>query len=385
MRLTQVQVKEILSNMMTEPNGVTRLMELIVEIAMEGERELYKEASGDVSNGYRPRRIYASGKTLELRVPRTRRRGFMPYILGILKDQEKEMGELAGYLYSCGNTLEDISGVFERLYGKRYSTSQISRLSLSTREAVEAWRCRKLPRSLEALVIDATYLPVRRGDSVSKEAFFVVMALDKEGRRDILGVYNNPTEGSGIWGEFFEDIKSRGLEELGLIISDGLNNIEEVAQEHFSDVDVQLCTVHLQRELTRKIRPRDKPAFSEDLREVFSKESSQRSPSDGLVSFRAFARRWGRQYPFLSKIAEGDRIEYYFTYLKYDVGVRKYIHSTNWVERFNREVKKGARYKCALPSVEAALHLVGSIARNATYLRKRIGDLTAGLTKMNQQ
>lgn len=61
MRLTQVQVKEILSNMMTEPNGVPRLMELIVEIAMEGERELYKEASGDVSNGYRPRRLYASG------------------------------------------------------------------------------------------------------------------------------------------------------------------------------------------------------------------------------------------------------------------------------------------------------------------------------------
>lgn len=189
MRLTQVQVKEILSNMMTEPNGVTRLMKLIVEIAMEGERELYKEDSGDVSNGYRSRRIYASGKTLELRVPRTRQRGFMPYILGILKDQEKEMGELAGYLYSCGNTLEDISGVFERLYGKRYSTSQISRLSLSTREAVEAWRCRKLPRSLEALVIDAAYLPVRRGDSVSKEAFFVVMGLDKECRRDILGVY----------------------------------------------------------------------------------------------------------------------------------------------------------------------------------------------------
>ena len=106
------------------------------------------------------------------------------------------MGELAGYLYICGNTMEDISGVFERLYGKRYSTSQINRLSLSTREAVEEWSRRVLPRSLEALVIDATFLPVRRGDSVSKEAFFVVMSLDKEGRRDIVGVYNNPTEGT---------------------------------------------------------------------------------------------------------------------------------------------------------------------------------------------
>lgn len=243
---------------------------------MDGERELYKEDSGDVSNGYCPRRIFASGNMIELRVPRTRQRGFIPQILGILKDQEKEMGELAGYLYSCGNTMEDISGVFERLYGKRYSTSQINRLSLSTREAVEELSRRALHRFFEALIIDATFLSVRRGNSVSKEAFFVVMSLDREGRRDIVGVYNNPNEGSGILGEFFDDLKRRDLEEVGLIISDGLNSIEEVARQHFPGVDVQLCTVHLQRELTRRVRPRDKHAFTLDLKEVFSKDGSRR-------------------------------------------------------------------------------------------------------------
>lgn len=92
----------------------------------------------------------------------------------------------------------------------------------------------------------------------------------------------------------------------------------------------------------------------------------------------------GGHYPFLSKVAHGARIEYYFTYLKYDVRVRRYIHSTNWLERFNREIKKGARYKCALLSVESALHIIGSIATNATYLRKRIGILSAGLTKTDE-
>ena len=185
-----MQVKEILSNFIIEGQGVKGLMELVVEIVMEGERELYKEDTGDVSNGYRGRRIFASGNMLELRVPRTRQRGFMPVILGVLKEQEKEMGEVASYLYSCGNTMKDISGVFERLYGKSYSTSQVNRLALSTQEAVLEWRRRALPSELEALMIDATYLPVRRGDSVSKEAFFVVMSLDADGRRDIVGVYN---------------------------------------------------------------------------------------------------------------------------------------------------------------------------------------------------
>lgn len=381
MRLTQVQVKEILSELMTEPDGIRRLTELLIEIAMEGERELYKEESGDVSNGYRPRRIFACGNMLELRVPRTRQRGFMPVILGILKDQEKEMCDLAGYLYSCGNSMSDISGAFERIYGKRYSTSQINRLSLSTQEAVEKWRHRSLPKSLEALIIDATYLPVRRGDSVSKEAFFVVMSLDREGRRDIVGVYNNPTEGSGIWGEFFDDLKSRGLEEVGLIISDGLNNIEEVAKSHFAGVEVQLCTVHLQRELTSKVRPKEKQAFTQELKEVFSKDSSKRSPIDGLISFRSFAMKWSKSYPFLMRIAYSNRIDYYFTYLKYDVSIRRFIHSTNWIERFNREIKKATRYKGSFPSVSSAIHLIGSIATNATYLHKKIGELSAGLQR----
>lgn len=231
-------------------------------------------------------------------------------------------------------------------------------------------------------MIDATFLPVRKGDSVSREAFFVVMSLDREGRRDVIGVYDNPTEGSGIWGEAFMDIK-RGLEEVGLIVSDGLNNIEEVAQQHFSGVEVQLCTVHLQREIARKVRPKDKSAIASDLQEVFRKEDSSRSSIDGLASFRSVAERWSKSYPFLCKMAYGNRIEYYFTYLKYEVGVRKYIHSTNWIERFNRQIKKGARYKCALPSVDSALHLIGSIGINATYLRKRIGDLTSGLRKIN--
>lgn len=93
-------------------------MELIIEIAMDGERELYKEESGDVSNGYRPRRIFASGNMLELRCHAIGR-GFMPFILGVLKSQEKGERELASYPYSyCGNSMENISGAFEHLYGK---------------------------------------------------------------------------------------------------------------------------------------------------------------------------------------------------------------------------------------------------------------------------
>ncbi|WP_373720633.1 transposase [Bacteroides heparinolyticus] len=141
--------------------------------------------------------------------------------------------------------------------------------------------------------------------------------------------------------------------------------------------------VHLQREPTRKVRPRNKTAVATDLQEVFSKRLSTNPRRWIDESFRAFADRWSGSYPFLSKIASGKWIAYYFTYLKYEVVARKYIHSTNWLERFNGQIKKGARYnRCALPSIDSALHLIGNIALNTTYLRKKIGDLTAGLRKV---
>lgn len=82
-----------------------------------------KSETGDVSNGYRPRKLCMAGSMLELWVPRTRQRGFMPYILAVLKDQDNEMAKLAGYLYSRG-TMEDIREVFEILYGRKYSKTQ---------------------------------------------------------------------------------------------------------------------------------------------------------------------------------------------------------------------------------------------------------------------
>lgn len=382
MELTRRQFKEILVNHLQAPNGLNHLVKLVMEILMEGERDLYKFETGDVSNGYRPRRLITHGGVLELRVPRTRKSGFIPVVLALLKNQRIEMEEVAALLYSCGNTMRDISRVFEILYGKAYSTSQIGRLAISTKEAVEAWRNRPLSPSYEMLMIDATYLPVRRGDSVSKEAFFAVMGLHSDGSREILGVYNNPTEGSWIWHDFFADLKARGVREVGLVVSDGLNGIEEVAERHFPGVEVQLCTLHLRREIGKKLRPKDRAQVAQEIKEIFDNKSPNFSPQEGIRQFKEFAQRWGYAYPFLLRLANGSRLPYYFTFLKYEPRVRSYIHSTNWIERFNKEIKKGTHSKGAFPSIASAIHLVASIARHASYLKIKIGNLTGGLKKL---
>lgn len=381
MDLTRAQVKEIIAKRLTSQGGLEDLLSLLMEIIMEGERSIYLDEHSDLRNGFRPRKIMYEGNLLELRVPRTRLRGFMPRLLCILKDQEEEMSRLCSLMYSQGSTMEDISKCFEVLYGKQMSTSSINRLSVGTKSQVDEFLDRKLPNRMEALMIDATFISVRRGSSCSKEAFFVAMGLTTDGRREIVGIYNNPTEGSHIWSEFFENLKLRGLKELGLIVSDGLNGIEEVAAESFPGVAVQLCAIHKQRELLNKVRPRDKTLFTSELKEVFSTESTVRNAHEGVERMKEFCRRWGASYPFLLKFRESPRLPFYFTYLDYAPQIRPFIYSTNWVERFNRQIKKASSYKGALPSVDAAIYLIGLISLNSKYLNRKIGNLSAGLTK----
>ena len=383
MDLTRMQVREILAKKLTDEGGLEDLTRIVLEILMDGERSLYKDETGDMSNGYRSRRVVHSGQILELKVPRTRRQGFYPKVLAILKDGHREMEGLSSLLYRQGSTVRDISEVLHYLYGKEYSTSQVNRLCMSTAEAITEWQERPLPSRVEALIIDACYLSVRRGKTVGKEAFFVVMCLKEDGSRDILGVYNNPTEGSGIWRSHFEDLKRRGLREVKLIMPDALRGIEEVCEEYFHGVDVQLCTVHAEREILNRVRSKDRVAVSEDLKGVFSKTSDVPGHEKGLEKFEVFCKKWGESYPFLKNKAKDPRSRYLFTYLDYLPEQRSYIYTTNWVERFNRNIKGSSKKKMQYPSPESALNHLSNIAMHADYLRRKIGPLKGGLRKIN--
>lgn len=378
MELTQAQVSEILVNEIGKPGGIDRLIQLVLEILMRGEREVHNAAMGDVSNGYRPRRLFTTGHTLELRVPRTRRHAFLPVVLGVLRSQREEMARLASLLFTQGSTLEHISEVMALLYGQQYSTSQIDRFALSAVEEVQAWMGRPLAPRYECVMIDASFVPTRRGDAVTREAYFVAMGLLPDGTRDIIGVYNNPTEGSSAWDRHFDDLKARGVQSVGLVVSDGLTGIEEAVSRAFPGARVQLCTVHLQRDLISRVRQRDRAAFIADLKPCFDAGATNPCPAAGLEKFRALIAKWGSTYPSLRRL-DNPRLPRYFTFLGYDYGARRYIYTTNWVERFNRKIKQATRYKGALPRPDSPLYIIGSIAMRAEYLTRPIPALRNGL------
>lgn len=373
LHFTRDQVSKILDQIVQEGGGVQELFKLALESIMRAERELHNEKNSDVSNGFRLRKTFGKGKLLELRVPRSRYGHFYPVLLGLLKDQEEECRRMAFSLYGAGLTTLQVKEIFEDLYGRDYSTSQISRLFNYAREEVNQWLNRPLDTYYPILMIDATFIPTRREDSVSKEAYYTILGVKADRTREVLAIVNFPTESASAWQEVFENIKRRGVNKVGLVVCDALAEIETAIWAVFPKVDVQLCVVHLQRNLnTRYIKPKHRAEVSAELKDIFRKADKSYTKQKALRAWELFCAKWGKYYPILLKKAKEERMELYFTYLNYDYRIQSMIYSTNWIERLNRDYKNTTSVRGALPNADATILLLGHVAMTRKAYERKV-------------
>lgn len=361
MNFTQTQITEILDEIANGKNGYQELLKLSLESIMRSERQEFNKDQSDVSNGYRLGSILGHGGKLELTIPRSRHHNFYPLILALVKEQNEECKTMAYELYSSGLTTEQIGNLFDKIYGQQYSKASISNMMSNARTDVQAWLKRKLEKRYPIIYIDATYWHTRRLDSVSSEAYYTILAIREDRTREVLSVINHPTEGSSNWREEFENLKSRGLEEINLVVSDGLQGIENVVAEVFPMATVQLCTVHLTRNIIAKVKPSDKQLVAKDLKEVLDPSDPHDNATRGYKRFIDFINSWITKYPSL-KTYLLPRNKLYFNYLNYHVEIRRMIYTTNWIERLNRNYKRTLRMRSSMPSPESVVFLLASVA-----------------------
>ncbi|MCI6644081.1 MAG: transposase, partial [Bacteroidales bacterium] len=226
MELTREQISEFILKATSSSDGFNQLIEVILNSLMHHERRMFLDEASDSGNGFRPRRFCYGHYEFRLKVPRTRQGSFYPVLLAVIKREDEERARLFTSLYSKGLTTEQIGEVAEELYGKHYSKQQVSYLSRSCAEEVEAWLNRELANRYLAVFIDATFSPTRRGDSVRREAYYTLLGLLSDGRREVLGIVNHPTEGAINWQQELLALQERGVSKIDLIVSDALAGIE---------------------------------------------------------------------------------------------------------------------------------------------------------------
>lgn len=363
MLLTKEQISEQMRKHAEKKNGFHDLMEIMLESMMFAERgEFLSENPGNKGNGYRPGHSYGQGKRLEFRIPRDRYGNFHPRILAILRDQEEECDRLAGVLYSKGLTQDQVSDVFDQIYGEHYSKSSISRMVECVRIQVNEWLERGLEEYYPVVFVDCVHIKIHRKRSVASEAFYVALAVTEEGTREVIYIGNMPVESSTGWGEIFEALKDRGLKRIGLMVADGIKGLDTVIGEKFPGTPLQRCVTHLKRNMFAKVRHGDKAALAADLRDIFRTGQRDYTVEIAWTKWQDMCDRWGKDYLSIKRLRDNPDYKAYLTYLNYAPEIQGMIYTTNWIERLNRDFRRVTRMRTAMPNEESVLALMGSVA-----------------------
>lgn len=378
MLLTKGQISEQMRKHAEKKNGLHDLMEIMLESMMVAERsEFLSDNPGNKGNGYRRGTSYGQGRKLEFRIPRDRYGNFHPQILAILRDQEEECDRLAGVLYTKGLTQEQVSDVFDQIYGQHYSKSSISRMVECVRTQVNEWLERGLEEYYPVVFVDCVHIKIHRKRSVAAEAFYVALAITEEGTREVIYIGNMPVESATGWGEIFDTLKDRGLQRVGLMVADGIKGLDTVVGEKLPGTPLQRCVTHLKRNMFAKVRHGDKAALAADLRDIFRTGQRDYTIETAWSKWQEMCDKWGKDYRAIKLLRNNPDYKAYLTYLNYAPEIQAMIYTSNWIERLNRDFRRVTRMRTAMPNEESVLTLMGSVAMEHKAFDRALPNITA--------
>jgi len=323
-----------------------------MESLMKGEIQAFLEEKEGQRNGYYERDLGTRyGKITDLRVPRDRNNEFQT---ALFDRYQRNIGidDLVISMYSKGISTRKMAEILEELFHNKYSRSTISRITDITVPEIQKWVSRPLEKRYIAIFMDAMFFSLRR-DTVQKECVIFAMGIRDNGQYEILGFYMNPVENHIAYRNVLIDIHNRGMEEPLLFIADGLPGIEDEIKQLYPRADFQLCTIHASRNFESNVRVQDRNEIDSDLKGIFL----SRTREEALNLFREFRNKWSQKYPRPVYNMEKN-LNALLKYYNYPEPIRKSIHSTNLIERMNKEVRRRIKIIDSLPSEESAIKII---------------------------
>jgi transposase-like protein len=238
------------------------------------------------------------------------------------------------------------------------------------RADVEQWLTRSLESYYPVLFVDAIHIKVHRKRSVESEAFYVVMGIKEDKTREVLGIFNRPSESATGWGEMLQSLQERGVKKVGLLVADGIRYLEDALGRYFPETDLQKCTTHLKRNMLNRVRHGDKGELANDLREVFRTGDRNYTPELAWQAWVSLCSKWGKDYRSIKRMINDPTYKYYFTYLNYHPRIQAMIYTTNWIERLQRDFRRVLRMRGAMPNEESVIVLMAKTAMDkSAYYR----------------
>jgi transposase-like protein len=341
------------------------LIKRLVEAGLNGEMDAHLSKSKKVNrrNGKMGKQVKTAFGQVEINTPRDRSSSFDPQLL---PKRQTTLGEALDHkiisLYGRGMSYSDICKHLEELYGLTVSPATLSAITDRVIEEVKTWQSRPLESVYPFLWLDAIHYKVKEDGAIKTKAVYCLIGVNREGVKDLLGLYISENEGARFWLNVLADIQNRGVKDILIACIDNLKGFAEAIETIFPQTEVQLCVVHQIRNSTRYVPYKDIKAVIKSLKEVYEALTKEQAEK-GLAELE---QQWGDKYPSMIKswLNNWERLSNYFRYPK---EIRRMIYTTNIIESFHSQLRKVTKSKRVFSSDMSLFKLLYLVHNNIKH------------------
>ena len=357
--------------------AVRRFKKAIIERALGGElthhlgypRGGSKPDTTNHRNGTSGKTVLTDDGPLALDVPRDREGTFEPRLIAKHERRFTGFDDKVLALYARGMTMREIQGFLAEMYGVEVSPDLISTVTDGIVAEVTAWQSRPLEAMYPVVFFDALRVKIRDEATVRSKAIYLALAVLPDGRREILGLWIEQTEGAKFWMKVFTDLKTRGCQDILIAVTDGLKGMSEALTAVYPATTLQTCIVHLIRHSLDFANWKERKPLANALRPIYAAPSAEAAAAS-LDDFERGA--WGRKFPTV--VASWRRAwTHVIPFFAFPPEVRRVIYTTNALESVHAQLRKIIKTRGHFPSDEAATKLIWLALRNITAKWERGG------------
>ena len=337
--------------------------ELDVELGYEKSERMSDSENDNLSknyrNGYSKKTVKTQLGEIEVKVPRDRNGEYEPKIIGKYNRNADGMEEKILSLYACGMSQRDIAEQIKNLYDVEISPELVSKISEKIMPEVNDWQNRPLEEVYPFVFMDAIHYKVKEDHRYITKAAYVVLGINMEGGKDILGIWIGEHESSKFWLNVLTELKSRGVKDVYLFCVDGLTGFREAIEAVYPKAGIQRCIIHQIRYSTRFVSYKDIKALMADLKLVYTAVTED----EALNNLIRFKEKWSKSYPSCVKTWE-DNWDILSTFFAYPVEIRKIIYTTNIIEGLNRQFRQITKNKPSFTNDESLRKMLYLASKN---------------------
>jgi len=349
--LSQFKSQEDVSQFMKDLHA--RVYEQMLESELDvhlGYEKHSKEGhhTGNSRNGKYSKRIQTEHGEQEIAIPRDRQGDFEPVIVPKHQSRGLSIEKLVISLYAKGMSVSDIEEEMKEIYGINLSTSSISIITNKISQSAVEWQNRPLESLYLIVWMDGIVFKVRENGKVINKTVYLCVGLNKEGLKEVLGLWVGKTESASFWLGVLTDLKARGVEDILITVTDNLNGFTDTIKNVFPESTTQICVVHQIRNSCRYVVWKEKKEFSSDLKNIYNAPTKE----SAALELDHFEKKWGGKYPYAIRSWRSNWNEL-TAFFDFPVEIRKIIYTTNLIENLNGKIRKYTKNKLSFPNDDA--------------------------------